>query len=187
MNPAELTKREFVLGGASLVGALAFAGGPVALLAPSRAWALPLEHLGEHEGATLLRMTRHIYPHDTLEDAVYALVVKALDDEAGSDAAVATLLRQGVSELDAEAKAGGSADFLSRSAGDQLASLTKRAEGAFFQKVRSTAVVALYNNELAFAHFGYEGPAFEKGGYLTRGFNDLQWLPEPSEAASPSL
>ncbi len=187
MQSAELTKREFVLGGASLVGALAFASGPVALLAPGRAWALPLTNLSEQEGATLMRMTRHIYPHDTLEDAVYALVVKALDDEAGSDAAVAALLREGVSALDANARAAGAADFLSRSAADQLATLTEGADGAFFQKVRSTAVVALYNNELAFAHFGYEGPAFEKGGYLTRGFNDLHWLPEPSEAASPSL
>jgi hypothetical protein len=26
---------------------------------------------------------------------------------------------------------------------------------------------------------GYEGPSFDKGGYLHRGFNDLDWLPEP--------
>jgi hypothetical protein len=26
---------------------------------------------------------------------------------------------------------------------------------------------------------GYEGPSFDKGGYLNRGFNDLDWLPDP--------
>jgi len=26
---------------------------------------------------------------------------------------------------------------------------------------------------------GYQGPSFELGGYLNRGFNDLDWLPEP--------
>ena len=26
---------------------------------------------------------------------------------------------------------------------------------------------------------GYEGSSFEQGGYLHRGFNDLDWLPEP--------
>jgi hypothetical protein len=47
-------------------------------------------------------------------------------------------------------------------------------------------VVSLYNNELAFAHFGYEGNAFEHGGgYLQRGFNDLTWLSPPSDKASP--
>jgi hypothetical protein len=25
---------------------------------------------------------------------------------------------------------------------------------------------------------GYEGPSFDKGGYLERGFNDLDWLPD---------
>ena len=26
---------------------------------------------------------------------------------------------------------------------------------------------------------GYEGPSFEHGGYLRRGFDDLDWLPDP--------
>jgi hypothetical protein len=30
---------------------------------------------------------------------------------------------------------------------------------------------------------GYEGRSFAKGGYLQRGFNDLDWLPEPDEPA----
>ncbi len=34
--------------------------------------------------------------------------------------------------------------------------------------------------------FGYEGEAFSKGGYLTRGFNDLRWLPEvPAPDSGP--
>ena len=60
------------------------------------------------------------------------------------------------------------------------------ARNPFFEKIRSTAVVSLYNNELAFAHFGYEGEAFSKGGYLERGFNALTWLPAPSAEASPA-
>ena len=79
----DLTRREFVAaGGAGLMGTLAFAAGPVALLAPSRTWALALERLDPHTGETLIHVTRHIYPHESLENAVYALVVKALDAEA---------------------------------------------------------------------------------------------------------
>ena len=59
----------------------------------------------------------------------------------------------------------------------QLAQVAEREATAFFQKIRSTAVASLCDNELAFAHFGYEGPAFAKGGYLKRGFDDLDWLP----------
>ncbi len=183
-----LTRREFVAaGGAGLVGTLAFSTGGIALLAPSRSWALSLETLDPQVGQTLLRMTRHIYPHDTLEDAVYALVVKALDTEAGEDAELAKMLREGVAELDAVAAKTGAINWLALSSAAQFGALETRSSGAFFQKVRSTAVVALYDNDMAFAHFGYEGPAFPKGGYLTRGFNDLDWLPDPPPSASPAV
>jgi hypothetical protein len=29
------------------------------------------------------------------------------------------------------------------------------------------------------AALGYEGSSYDKGGYINRGFNDLNWLPEP--------
>ncbi len=56
----------------------------------------------------------------------------------------------------------------------------------FFNTVRGQCVTSLYDNEMAFAVFGYEGSAWEKGGYLLRGFQDLKWLPAPSAQASPA-
>ena len=47
-------------------------------------------------------------------------------------------------------------------------------------------LATLYASPLAYAHFGYEGEAYSKGGYLTRGFNDLDWLPDvPLEDSGP--
>ena len=44
-----------------------------------------------------------------------------------------------------------------------------------------------YATPLAYAHFGYEGEAFSKGGYLVRGFDELDWLPDvPLEDAGPN-
>jgi len=40
-------------------------------------------------------------------------------------------------------------------------------------------VLTLYNLPEVWEALGYEGASFDKGGYLTRGFNDLDWLPEP--------
>ena len=48
----------------------------------------------------------------------------------------------------------------------------------FFGAVRGDIVVSLYNNPLAWRHFGYEGPSFDDGGYLERGFDDIGWLPQ---------
>ena len=46
----------------------------------------------------------------------------------------------------------------------------------FFHKVYSTTIVSLYNQPEVWPKFGYEGPSSAKGGYLHRGFNDLNWL-----------
>jgi hypothetical protein len=49
----------------------------------------------------------------------------------------------------------------------------------FFSFVRGNTVLTLYNLPEVWAALGYEGASVEKGGYLTRGFDDLDWLPEP--------
>ncbi|MCH2409660.1 tat (twin-arginine translocation) pathway signal sequence [Myxococcota bacterium] len=179
MNARKLTRRKFINRTAGVIGgALLFPGGPIATLAPQGAWALKLSKMDSHQGETLLQMTRLIFPHEKLEDAVYALVVKRLDS---SNIQNLELLIEGIVELDT-ASGGRWLDLLPSERSKVLSSL----EGTpFFEKLRSTAVVDLYNNDMAFAHFGYEGEAFSKGGYLTRGFNDLEWLPAPSANASP--
>jgi len=55
----------------------------------------------------------------------------------------------------------------------------------FFGTVLGLCLTSLYNNDMAFAAFGFPGSAWEKGGYITRGFQDLKWLPAPPKEASP--
>lgn len=175
-------RRAFLRGSATLVGTLWASSTALIALAPSRVWALDLKSIDERSGKVLLGVTRCIFPHEKLDDAVYALVVKALDDAAGANAADKTVIADGIKGLD-QASGG---DWLKLAPDARLAQVTKIARNPFFEKVRSTAVVALYNNDMAFAHFGYEGESFSKGGYLERGFNDLAWLPAPPADASPS-
>lgn len=183
MSSPAISRRTFLKGsGSMLVGTLAVTGGPIAMLAPSTSWALELKKLNTHEGKTLLRFTRHLYPHDTLEDAVYALVVKDLDATAADDPAVRELLRAGVRNLNGAA--GG--DWLALNENDQFLYVDSLQGTPFFEKIRSTAVVSLYNNDMAFAHFGYPGSKGD-AGYLHRGFDDLTWLPQPPDGASGPL
>ncbi len=163
-----MDRRQFLGATGVLTGMLA-AGSPLALLAPSRAWALELRSLGSEEGAALLAMARTIAPHDKLDDAAYAFVVRALDT-AAADAATAALLRDGLAKL--------GAGFAAAPESTRVAALQALAATPFFKTVRATTLTSLYASPLAYAHFGYEGEAFSKGGYLTRGFNDLRWLPE---------
>ncbi len=178
----DLHRREFLKGTGVLVGTLWTTSGALLALAPSSVWALELKSLDEQSGKTLLVFTRAILPHAKLDDAVYALVIKDLDAEAAATPATKALLAEGIAALDTAA----GRRFADVPKDRQFAIVKAMAGKPFFEKVRGKAIVSLYNNQLAFAHFGYEGNAFEKGGgYLTRGFNDLKWLPAPPLAASP--
>ena len=118
-----------------------------------------------------------MYPHDALSDDVYARVGEKLAETARDDSGAAQMIEDGVSALN------GDRAFAELSADEQLETL-KGIEGSdFFELVRSTAVVEVYSDQRTWQLVGYEGPSFDKGGYINRGFNDLDWLPDP-EAAS---
>lgn len=179
MLDLDLTRRDFLKSsGTVLMGTLATSTGVLGLLAPSQTWALELTKLSKATGQTLLQATRHIFPHATLDDAVYALVVKDLDAAAAGDEALAKTLTDGAAEL--------GSDWLTADSDKQFAAIKKMEGNDFFNAIKGKAVVSLYNNEMAWAHFGYEGDAWKQGGYLTRGFDDLNWLPDPPADASPA-
>lgn len=177
-----VTRRRFLGGTAVLTGSLAL-GGTLALIAPSRSWAVELSVFDDAMAAKLVKFTQVIFPHKDMPEAINALAVKDLDAKAAEDDTVLAAFEEGFAALD-EASGG---DFMAADAEAQLKAVTANTDSALFQTVRGQCVTSLYDNELAWQHFGYEGEAFAKGGYLTRGFDDLSWLPDPPIWASPRV
>jgi hypothetical protein len=175
-----MNRRDLLRGAALLFGTVA-AGSVLAELAPTRVWALELSHLTAPEGSTLIAFGRVLYPHPKLDDAVYALLAKDLDAKA-ADPTVAAQLAKGTAALDAAA--GGS--FVKAGPEAKLAAVKSLEGTPFFATVRGQCITSIYNNDMAFAHFGYPGPSWKQGGYIRRGFNDLSWLPNPPDGASPA-
>jgi hypothetical protein len=128
---------------------------------------------------TVAALARTIYPHVALPDTVYARVPAKIDEAAREDAEQARMIAQGVADLDSR----GSEPFTERTAEQQLADAKAIAGSEFFELVRSTAVVEIYSDPGTWKLLGYEGPSFAQGGYLDRGFNDLDWLPDPEQEA----
>jgi hypothetical protein len=173
-----LHRRELLKATTGILTGWVVAGTPLALIAPGRAWAVDLTAFTSSEGATLLSMTRTIAPHDKLDDAAYALVVQAVDVDAGKDVRARQLIKDGLATL--------GADFATSAESERVAALEKIESSVFFQTMRVKTLQVLYSSPIAYAYFGYEGEAFSKGGYLFRGFNDLRWLPEvPAEDSGP--
>jgi hypothetical protein len=121
--------------------------------------------------ATIVAMARAMYPHDAVPDEVYARVSAKLAEATES----ADVISAGV---------GGLAGFAEKSRLEQTQALREIEGSEFFELVRSTAVVEIYTDPRTWAAFGYEGPSFDKGGYINRGFDDLDWLPDPTDDES---
>ncbi len=164
-----IPRREF-LGATGVLTGLLAAGSPLALLAPSRAWALELKALSTSDGATLMAVSRTLAPHDKLDDAAYALVIQSIDADAAKDPQILGMIRDGIGKL--------GAGFATAPEAARVQALQAMESSVFFRALRTGTFGVLYATPLAYAYFGYEGEAFSKGGYLLRGFNDLHWLPE---------
>lgn len=123
--------------------------------------------------ATLATVARDMFPHRAVPQQMFDdFAVRQLGT---ADAAAAQMLRGGLQDLDR--RAGGGYRALDASA--RTALLASVAGTPFFGTVRFAALVTLYSDPAVVRLFGYEGASFEKGGYLTRGYDDLRWLPDP--------
>ena len=177
----KIKRREFLQKSTIVVAGVSAAAAGVTVSALAADWTAILKTLTAHEAETLLKMARQIFPHDRLDDSYYIRVVEDLDVEASGKPATAKMLSAGVATLDRSAKG----NFAAEPAQEQTAALEKIQHTPFFEKVRSVELVSLYNNQEVWKVFGYQGASYPFGGYLHHGFNDLNWLPDPPEAASP--
>ena len=157
--------------GAGLIVAGTGAGGMVFGL--NKSWAMEAVNIDADTFATLVQMSRDTYPHDRLEDKFYASAVSALDGAAKDDGDLKKMLMDGVAALN---KAAGG-DYRGLKEAEARVGVLKGMESdAFFQKIRGNLVTGLYNNKEAWPLFGYPGASADKGGYIERGFNDINWL-----------
>ena len=138
------------------------------------AWAQAAKNLAPATLTTLARAARDIYPHDTLADHYYIVAVSGYD---GGKPEVRELMTQGCAALDAAARKQHGTGYLAvAEEADRVAILVAHQETPFFNKLRSDLVVTLYNQKALWPKFGYEGSSADKGGYINRGFNDIDWV-----------
>jgi hypothetical protein len=123
---------------------------------------------------TLLRIARRMYPHDALDDSVYLDILEPLQVSAAADPTITAALNEGRDSLDTAA--GG--DWLAADIETQIAALESIENSAFFETVRNTVRTELYSHPEVWELIGFEGSSVEYGGYIERGFNDIDWLPE---------
>lgn len=120
----------------------------------------------------LARMLRVMFPHPQIGDEPYIRTAEAVLNMACEKpgrqvafaAAIQTLMNLKFEDMDDAA----ALDHLRGMSGQD-----------FFTQVQGSALLAFYDDPEVWEALGYEGASFDKGGYVDRGFNDLDWLPDP--------
>ncbi|MFC5930068.1 hypothetical protein [Cryobacterium melibiosiphilum] len=123
----------------------------------------------------LVRVIRIAFPHDTLPVSAYERTADSLLNLAVQTNRMTLAVANGLDSLGSLPQG----DFLGLPDDEAFAHLKSIERTEFFTFVRGNTVLTLYNLPEVWAALGYEGASVEKGGYLTRGFDDLNWLPDP--------
>ena len=167
-SPTELGRRQLLKGAAATT--VVVLGGN--LISPSEAWGLEVKALKPETMRTLLLMARDIFPHDRVADRYYAVACKPYDSDD-----MKAMVEDGIASLDALAMAQHGTGYAGVGWEVDRVALLRQVEGSpLFQKVRGDMVVSLYNQHEVWPIFGYEGESASKGGYINRGFDDIDWL-----------
>ena len=176
MDSETTTRRRFIVAAIAASGAVA-SGLNLALLRNASAWADATDDGGAESAKSLARMVRLYYPHDNVADEVYTQTADSILSAAASDPQLQQLLDTASAALDRVSDH----RFAKMDAESQLAAMTSVQGEAFFTAIKFQVLGRFYANPEVWKALNYPGSSVEYGGYVERGFNDIDWLPEENQ------
>jgi hypothetical protein len=144
------------------------------LLRISSAWAESHGKVDDETLSAMVQMARLLFPHDALSDVFYGDVLNATLSATASDSSFAELLNAADAALNA-ARPGKWSALDER---QQLAVMREVEGMGFFAAIQGAVQAGIYLSPVFWKHIGYPGSSKEFGGYINRGFDDIDWLPE---------
>jgi hypothetical protein len=171
MNDKQTTRRKF------LVAALTFSGVAsgslgISMLRSSAAWAASANTADDL--VTMGRFAQLLFPHDGLADSVYGDVISQVLAMTAADPSTEGLLTAAEVALNGAQES----SWAEIDKASQLAAMHSLEDEAFFAGIREMVRYRLYYHPELWKHIDYPGSSKEHGGYLHRGFDDIDWLPE---------
>ena len=121
----------------------------------------------------LATLVHDLFPHDDIAPEVYAGIARTIIAQEQGAAGDLVLLQTGLQQLNAQA---GGQEWQLLDATLRLQALQKIADSEFFKIMLERCRALLYLRPEVWQLVGYGGNALQQGGYLTRGFDDIDWL-----------
>ena len=148
---------------------------------------LALASLGRHAGAddtalpagtdreVLSDLVYQLFPHPGLGRDLYQQVAEQLHERIDQSEELVAMLDNAMEVL-----AGGAREnWFALSQRGRVEALGEIQHTPFFQFVLNETLGLVYRHPLTWELLGYEGSSLEFGGYIDRGFDDIDWLPGP--------
>ena len=115
-----------------------------------------------------------LFPHPRLDKDVYDQVTQQVGDKVDQSAELTLMMNNAMETLSGVVDE----NLAALPDREQMERLEKIQHTPFFQFVLNETLGGIYRHPLTWELLGFEGSSLEFGGYLNRGFNDIDWLPE---------
>ena len=126
------------------------------------------------DGKILSDIVYQLFPHEHLSKGVYEQVTEQLHEKIIQSAELTMMLNSAMEVL-----AGNSHEnWFALPERGKVEAIEKIQHTPFFQFVLNETLGGVYRHPLTWELLGYEGSSLEFGGYIDRGLNDIDWLPE---------
>ena len=120
----------------------------------------------------LSKVIYQLFPHPRLDKGVYEQVTQQVSDRVAQSAELTVMMKNAMESLSRNARENKAA-LPDREKMEQLEIIQHT---PFFQFVLNEALGGIYRHPLTWELLGFEGSSLEFGGYINRGFNDIDWL-----------
>lgn len=123
---------------------------------------------GDTDLELLASVAYDLFPYEELPAELYVRIARNLLDVNNPS------MNQGLQQL---RSAAGNVAWKDVAESRRVDILQEMENTAFFAAIRAASIEVLYRSEAVFGMVGYGGSAVEQGGYLNRGFDEIDWLP----------
>ena len=115
-----------------------------------------------------------MFPHERLNKEVYVQVTEQLSGKISQSAELTAMLDNALEVL----AGNGNEQWTELTKQEKTASLEKIQQTPFFRFVLNETLGGIYRHPHTWELLGLEGSSLEFGGYINRGLNDIDWLPD---------
>ncbi len=128
----------------------------------------------QNDQKVLSDVVYQLFPHPQLNREVYIQVAEQVSDKVTQSGELTVMMESAMDSLAGDTRE--NRDALPDR--EKQERLEKIQHTPFFQFVLNETLNGLYRHPLTWELLGFEGSSLEFGGYINKGFNDIDWLPE---------